>query len=137
MNRQFFIAWLAVFIAWFLGDFVIHGVLLRSDYEHMQNLFRPEAEAQKYFPFMLVAHVLLAAAFTWIYSRGVEARPWVAQGARFGVAVALLTCIPMYMIYYVVQPMPPDMVVRQIVYSTVLMVVVGAVAAFMYRSRTE
>ena len=135
MNRKFLIAWLAVFIAWFFGDFVIHGVLLRGDYEKLPNLFRPEAEAQKYFPFMLIAHVLLAGAFAWIYSRGVEAKPWLAQGVRFGIAVALLTCVPMYMIYYVVQPMPLDMVVRQIVFSTILMLIVGAVAAFMYRSK--
>jgi hypothetical protein len=135
MDRKFFIAWLAVFIVWFCGDFVVHGVLLHGDYARMPNLFRPEAEAQKYFPYMLVAHVLLAGAFTWIYARGVEAKPWLAQGLRFGIAVALLTCVPMYMIYYVVQPMPLDMVVKQIVYSTVLMLVVGVVAAFMYRSK--
>jgi hypothetical protein len=38
--------------------------------------------------------------------RGVEAKPWVAQGERFGIAVALLTVWPTYLIYYVVQPMP-------------------------------
>jgi hypothetical protein len=41
----------------------------------------------------------------------------------------------MYMIYYVVQPMPGDLVVKQIVFDTVLNVILGIVAAFMYRTK--
>ena len=134
MDKRFFIAWLVVFVAWFLGSFLVHGLLLHGDYARLPNLFRPEAEAQKYFPLMLLAHVFLSGALTWIYSRGAEAKPWVAQGVRFGVAVAFLTVIPTYMIYYVVQPMPLDSVVKQIVFDGVLMVVLGVVVAFMYRN---
>ena len=87
---------------------------------------------------MILAHVIMAGAFVWIYSRGVEAKPWLAQGIRFGVAVALLTVVPMYMIYYVVQPMPGMTVVKQIVFDTILVMILGAIAAFIYRvpSRT-
>jgi hypothetical protein len=89
------IAWIVIFIAWMFGSFVVHGVLLHGDYARQPNLFRSEAEAQKYFPFMILAHVIMAGAFTWIYSRGAEAKPWLAQGLRFGLAVALLTVVPM------------------------------------------
>ncbi|MEJ6022557.1 hypothetical protein [Ramlibacter sp. PS4R-6] len=135
MDKRFFIAWLVVFIAWFLGSFVVHGVLLHGDYARLPNLFRPEADAQKYFPLMLLAHVFLAGALTWIYSRGAEAKPWVAQGVRFGIAVAFLTTIPTYTIYYVVQPMPADTVVKQIIFDSAVMVFVSLVAAFMYRTK--
>ena len=30
MSKKFLIAWIVLFIAWFLGSFVVHGVLLRS-----------------------------------------------------------------------------------------------------------
>jgi hypothetical protein len=72
MNKKFFIAWVVIFIAWFAGSFVVHGVLLHDDYAKLPNLFRPEAEAQKYFPLLVLAHVILAGALVWIYSRGVE-----------------------------------------------------------------
>lgn len=49
-----------------------------------------------------MAHVIMAGAFVWIYSRGVADAPWVPQGLRFGLAVALLTVVPTYTIYYVV-----------------------------------
>jgi hypothetical protein len=134
MNRRFFIAWLVMFIAWMAGSFAIHGALLHGDYEKLQTLFRPEAEAQRYFPLMLLAHVIMAGAFVWIYSRGVEAKPWLGQGLRFGVAVALLSLVPSYLIYYVVQPIPGALAVKQIVYDTILLLVLGAIVAFMYRA---
>ncbi len=137
MNKTFFIAWVVIFIAWFCGSFVVHGVLLHDDYMKLPNLFRSEANAQAFFPWMILAHVLLSGAFTWIYSRGVEALPWVAQGLRFGLAVALLTVVPTYMIYYVVQPMPGMTVVKQVVFDGALMLILGVIVAFMYRARAR
>jgi len=77
--------------------------------------------------------VILSGALVWIYARGAEAKPWLAQGVRFGVAVALLTAVPTYMIYFVVQPMPGDVVIKQIVYDSVLMVILGVIVARLYR----
>ena len=133
MNKKFIVAWIVLFVAWFMGSFVIHGVLLRSDYMHLTNLFRPENDQQKYFPLMVLAHVLLSGAFVWIYARGAEAKPWLAQGVRFGVAVALLSIVPTYMIYFVVQPMPGDVVIKQIVFDGVLTVILGTIVAWLYR----
>ncbi len=133
MNRKLFLAWLIVFIAWMVGSFVVHGTLLHADYAQLPNLFRPEADAQRLFTLMVLAHVMLAGAFVWIYSRGVENTPWLPQGLRFGLAVAFLTVIPTYVIYYVVQPMPSAITVKQIVFDTILTVLLGAVAAFFIR----
>jgi hypothetical protein len=136
MNRRFLIAWLVVFIAWMVGSFVVHGTLLWGDYARLPHLFRAEADAQRYFPWMVLAHVILAGAFVWIYSRGIENRPWLPQGARFGLAVALLTVVPTYLIYYVVQPMPGTMVAKQIVYDAILIVLLGMLVAYVYRAST-
>ena len=106
MKGKFFLGWVVVFVVWMAGSFVVHGMLLHADYSGLPNLFRPEADAQQHFPLMVLAHVVMAGAFLWIYSRGIEAKPWLPQGIRFGVAVALMTVVPTYTIYYVVQPMP-------------------------------
>jgi hypothetical protein len=133
MNKRFFVAWAVVFVVWMIGSFVVHGTLLHADYAKLPNLFRPEAEAQQYFPLMILAHVIMAGAFAWIYSRGAEAKPWLAQGLRFGLAVALLTVVPTYTIYYVVQPMPGMHVIKQIVFDGILLLILGAVVAFLHR----
>jgi hypothetical protein len=107
--------------------------MLSADYARVQNLFRTPADAQQYFALMILAHVLMSGALTWIYARGVDARPWLPQGLRFGVAAALLTAIPWYMIYFVVQPMPGATVAKQIVYDGILVILLGVVAAYLYR----
>jgi len=133
MNKKFVIAWIVLFVAWFMGSFIVHGLLLHSAYMQLTDLFRPEGEQQKYFPLMVLAHVILSGAFVWIYARGVEAKPWMPQGARFGLAVALLTSVPTYMIYFVVQPMPAQVVIEQILFDGVLMVILGMIVAYLYR----
>jgi len=133
MNKRFGIAWVCIFVVWMIGSFVVHGVLLHDDYAKLPNLFRPEADAQQYFPLMILAHVIMAGAFAWIYARGNEAKPWLGQGIRFGLVIALLTVVPTYTIYYVVQPMPGISVVKQMVFDGALLLVLGAVAAFLYR----
>jgi hypothetical protein len=133
MNKKFSLAFVAVFATWFLGSFVVHGVLLHSDYAGLPNIMRTEADSQRYFPLMILAHVFLAAAFVWIYSRGVEAGPWLPQGVRFGLAVAFLTVVPTYMIYFCVQPLPSALVVKQIAFDGILLVLNGVVVAATYR----
>ena len=135
MKKKYFIASVAVFITWMVGSFVVHGTLLHADYAKLPNLFRPETEAQKYFPLMILAHVIMAGAFVWIYSRGAEAKPWLTQGLRFGLAVALMTVVPTYTIYFVVQPMPGMHVVKQIIFDGILLLVLGMVVAFFYRTQ--
>ena len=83
---------------------------------------------------MILAHVILSGAFVWIYARGVEPKAWMAQGLRFGVAVALLTIVPTYLIYFVVQPMPVSVAIKQIVFDGVLLVILGMIVAWLYRS---
>ncbi len=83
---------------------------------------------------MLLAHVLLAGAFAWIYARGREdGKPWLGQGLRFGLAVALLTVVPTYTIYFVVQPTPGMLAVKQMLFDGVLLLVLGAIVAWCYR----
>jgi hypothetical protein len=135
MNKKFFIAWIVMFIAYMASGFIVHHALLGKDYMALSNLFRSEEDAQPIFYLMIVAHVLMAGAFTWIYARGVENKPWLGQGLRFGVAVALLCVVPIYMIYYVVQPLPGMLAVKQMVFDTIMTLILGSVVAFLYRGQ--
>ena len=77
----------------------------------------------------------MAGAFAWIYARGREAKPWMAQGVRYGIAVALLSVVPGYLIYYAVQPLPGAMVLKQITFSGILVIILGIIAAWLYRDK--
>ena len=135
MNKTFVIAWIVLFVLWMAGSFAVHGVLLGPDYAKLQTLFRSPEDSQNYMPVMLLAHVLLSGAFAWIYARGLEPRrAWLGQGLRYGFAIALLTIVPTYLIYLAVQPMPVAVVIKQIVGDGVLLLVLGAAVAFLYRN---
>ena len=131
MNKKFLISWAIVFVAWMAGSFLVHGFLLADGYGQLPNLFRTEEETAQYSYLMFIAHLIMAGALVWIYQRGTEDKPWLAQGVRFGIAIALLGPIPMYTIYYVVQPMPGEFVAQQIVYETLLTVIIAVVVAFL------
>jgi hypothetical protein len=137
MSKKFIVALIVMFVAWMAESFVVHGLLLGADYAKLGNLFRTEQDSQQYFGWMLLAHVLIAGAFVWIYARGVEAgKAWLPQGARFGLAVALLGVVPTYLIYYAVQPMPGALVVKQVIFDGVGVVLLGIVVAWLHRDKT-
>ncbi len=119
-----------------LLGFVVHGVLLAPDYHALGGLFRTPEDGQAHFGYMLLAHLLIGIGFTWIYLKGREAKPFLAQGIRFGLAVAVLATIPTYLIYFAVQPIPGFLVVKQIALDTISMVLMGIVCAWINRERT-
>jgi hypothetical protein len=135
MNKKFLIAWVVVFVLYMAGGMLVHGMILADDYM-ATDLMRSEAEAQQLMHWMIIAHVLMSGAFVWIYARGVENRPWLGQGLRYGLAVAVLFT-PIYIIYYVVQPTPGELAAKQVVLDGILTVVLGAVVAFIYRGASR
>ena len=131
MNKKFLISVVVMFVLSMGLGFLVHGLLLNQAYTQLQGLFRTPQDAQAYFPFMLLAHVFIAFGFVWIYERGKEDKPFLTQGIRFGLAVAVLSTIPMYLIYYAVQPMPAAVVYKQIVFDTLSVLLMGVVVAWL------
>jgi hypothetical protein len=121
----------------FVVGFVVHGVVLAPDYASLKSMFRPEPEMQGLFGWMPIAHVIFGIAFAWIYQKGREAKPFVGQGARFGLAVAALAIIPTYLIYYAIQPWPIGVVVKQIIFETIGIVLIGIVVAWVCEARAR
>ena len=132
MNKTFVMSVVALFIMSMILGFVVHGTLLHADYIKLQHLYRGQAETD-YFAYMLAAHLAIAVGMTWIYRQGRDARPWPGQGIRFGLAIWLVATVPMFLINYAVQPLPSDLVAKQIVFDTVAVVILGIVAAVMNR----
>ena len=133
MNRTFVLSVVAVAVAAMALGFVVHHLLLGQQYMQVSQLFRTPADAQAHGAYMIVAHILMAIGWTWIYRMGRENRPWLGQGVRFGLAVAVICTIPMYLIYFAIQPFPSDLVALQIVYDTIASVILGIVVAAVNR----
>jgi hypothetical protein len=134
MNKTFVWSVVAVFVTSMILGFIVHGWLLHAEYAKLvPNVFRSDQDSEAHFGYMIIAHVIMAIGLTWVYRMGRENKPWFAQGIRFGIAVALLSTIPVYLIYFAVQPMPSDVVALQIAYDTLAIVILGVVTAAVNR----
>lgn len=131
--KKFILTFVVVFVVTFLGNFLIHGMLLHAPYAQHPQLLRPQQEANRYLGFMAAAFLFFSLGFVWIYAHGVEEKPWVGQGLRFGLAVWLLVSVTRYLIYYAIQPWPGGLVAQQIGYELVLTLILGLLAAALYR----
>lgn len=129
MSKQFWISVVVVFVMSMAIGFTVHGFLLAQDYGQLPHLFRAEQDQQRHFPFMLIAHALTALGLVWIYARGKENKPPLAQGIRFGLAMAMVVIVPKFLIYWVVEPMPHMVVLKQIVFDTIGLTLMGIVIA--------
>jgi hypothetical protein len=131
MSKKFWISGIVATVLTFALGFVVHGVLLAGDYQGlMGTLMRKEQDAMGLFHFMIIAHIIMGFGAAWIYLKGVTEAPWLTQGVRFGIAAACISSIPMFMIYYVVQPTPGMLTVKQIIFDTITWIIIGIALAF-------
>lgn len=133
MSKQFIISVIVMFVATMVVGFVVHATLLAADYAALPNLYRGDEEFQNYFHYMLIAHLLMAIGLTWVYRMGRKDTPWLGQGLRFGLAMIVLMTIPIYMMYYAVQPMPHDLAHKQIIFDSIGMLLLGPLVALLNR----
>ncbi len=131
MNKRFWLSLVVVFVLTMGFGMLVHGMWLHPDYAKLPNLMRTETEAQKYFGWMLGAHLCLSGALVWIYQQGRKDGPWLGQGLRFGLAIALLAVVPTFLIYYAVSPYPGVLVAKQICGDTLSYLVLGPVVAWL------
>ena len=132
MNKKFIISSLVMAVASLMLGFVVHALMLKSSYAQLPNLYRSDAQSEAHFVYMLLAHLLIGIGLTWIYRRGHEAGKGVlSQGARFGAAIAVVSTIPTFLIYFAVQPVPSDLVAQQIVFDSIGMVLLGVIVAWL------
>ena len=67
MKGKFWTSFVVMFVMSMALGVLVHGFLLASDYARLPTLMRTQESAAAMFPYMLAAHVFIAAGFTWIY----------------------------------------------------------------------
>jgi archaellum biogenesis protein FlaJ (TadC family) len=128
MKRTIF-AVLVGFVVQLGGLFLIHSVLLRQDYVDTAALWRPhEAQVMRAWA-MLLAVLIYVVGAVLVYMRGVERKPWIGQGIRFGILLALVVVVYSSLSAWVILPIPHMLAVKWIVSESLLSVVFGLAVA--------
>lgn len=128
---KFVVRTLAVAVALFLLGYIGHQVLLRQDYVAIEPIMRDKADMQAHMPFALINAFLFSGALVWIYSQMSTARPWLAQGLRFGIAIWLIADVPLYLTNYTIEPWPGVFIAKILVWQFVAAMVLGLLIAVM------
>ena len=106
MTKKAVLSAVAVFVAWAVMDFIIHGLILRSSYEATAYLWRPKDEMKMGLMYLTI--LVSAAAFVYIYVRLIEPKA-IDAGLKYGLLFGLGVGISMGLGSYSVMPIPYDM----------------------------
>jgi hypothetical protein len=133
VNTRSIVSVVVVVVMLVVFGYLVHGVMLASDYAAVPNLYRTADEQARYLPFMMPAHICAAIALVWLYARGRREGSWVVEGLKFGVAVAVLMTVHKFLVYYAVQPLPGATAVKQILFDSTAAILIGLVIARLHR----
>ncbi len=122
---------IVVFVAANLAGFFIHAVLLRPEYMTIKEHYRPEG--QEMMLWINLAYLAFAVGSVIVYAKGVEDKPWLGQGIRFGILMWLILAVPSFFIAYAVQPVPTILMVKQVLFEGVDKILLGIITAALYR----
>ena len=134
--KKFWPAAVLVYLAYVASTFLIHSVILGNYYMRpdVVRALRPEAEMQSYFWVRFVTMAVFAFFFTFIFAKGYE-RKGLIEGIRFGVYMTLFTFFVSSFEQFIVYPIPYQLVWYWIIAGLVQSVLMGIIAALVYKAK--
>jgi hypothetical protein len=132
--KRLILAMVAGFVVIFATDYLIHGLWLVPDYEATKSLWRPEAEMNSRFHWMLLAQIICAVTFVIIWAKG-AAGGSIGSGIVFGLLMGLFQQI-WAIVDYVVIPMPGELAAKWFFSGLAQAVLLGIATALVYKSKT-
>jgi hypothetical protein len=135
--KRIIAAMAACFVLLSAGRYLIHSVWLADAYLETISVWRPQDSMLSHLWILYVANLVLAVAAVLIYVRGVEPKPWLGQGLRFGILLALVTAVPQSLVEFVVYPIPHMLAIQWIIGEGALAVLLGVLAAAICKPEPE
>jgi len=125
MIKKILLGGLAIFVAWEVLDFLIHGLILGSTYATVPNLFRAQADMKM--GLMAVAALIGALAFAAVYAWFVNPKS-LATGVKYGLVWGFASGVMMGYGSYSAMPIPYIMALVWFLGSWVEFTVAGLLA---------
>ena len=134
-TKRLIITMLTTFVAVWATDFLIHGVLIRPDYAASLELWRPESDMGKYFPWMLSGQLLAAVAIVMLYAKGF-ANGCLKTACIFGLITGGASQ-SLSLIFYAVMPIPGMIITKWVFFGLIQGVTLGVVAWAVYKRKPD
>ena len=130
--KKLLIAFIVVFVVGQIVSFIIHGVILDPTYKRLAELFRPEAEMMSKMWIGILTSLIFTFFFVYIFARGYEGNG-IMEGVRFGLIIGCFWTIPSVYGQYMVYELPYYLVLQWLLYDFGTIVIMGILAALMYK----
>jgi hypothetical protein len=134
MNKKLLYGFLAVFITLEVLDFLVHGLLLKSTYESLSALWRPDMMSK-----MWVIHLVTLIGsffFAFIFSKGYENKG-IGEGLRYGFYIGVWMSVGMAYGTYSMIAIPYSLALQWFIYGVIEYVIAGAVLAMVFGSKPK
>jgi hypothetical protein len=130
--KQLLIAFVAVYVVGQVLGYLIHQVWLAPTYASLASVWRPEAALQSKMWIMFVTSAFFSFFFCYVFARGYEGKG-LAEGVRYGLIIGLFFGVSNAYDQYVVYPIPYSLALKWFLSSLAYCIVVGIVAAAIYK----
>jgi len=130
MVKKILLGGLAVFVAWEILDFVIHGLILGSTYATLGNMFRAQADMKM--GLMAVVTLIGALAFAAVYAWFVSPKS-LATGVKYGLVWGFGGGVMMGYGSYAAMPIPYVMALAWFLGTWVEFTVAGLLAGLIIK----
>jgi hypothetical protein len=128
--KRFFVASLVVFVVVQGMEMLINGVFMKSAYDSLKSLWRPDMMSLMWVMYIIGA--VVALLFTYIFVKGREGKG-ISEGVRFGIIIWLFTSVPMNHAMWVLLPIPYLMILRWSLFALLELLVAGILVAVIYK----
>ena len=131
MHKKVIPAFIAVYVAMSLLNFLIHSVMLKETYMGLvaSGMMRPESDGTMWIYF--VTALIASFFFTLLFSKGYEGKG-IGEGIRYGLYAGLFISIPFAYDSYASYPLPYSLALQWFLYTTIEYVILGVVAAAVF-----
>jgi hypothetical protein len=130
--KKLLIAFVSVYVVVQVCNFMIHAQWLAPTYQSLSEVWRPEAEMQSKMWIMFVTSASFSFFFCYVFARGYEGKG-LAEGARYGVIIGLFFGISQAYDSYVIYPIPYSLALKWFLSGLAVCVLLGVVAAAVYK----
>ena len=130
--KKLMIAFVAVYVVGQVMGYLIHQVWLAETYASLAAVWRPEAEMASKMWIMFVTSAFFSFFFCYVFARGYEGKG-LAEGARYGAIIGLFFGISQAYESYVIYPIPYSLALKWFLSGLAVCVVLGIVAAAVYK----
>lgn len=133
--KKLIVAMVVCYIVLMGTNYLIHSIWLMKDYAAVEGTWRPMDEMMSKIWVMWIGQAFFAALFCYVYVRGVEAKPWAAQGVRFGILMTLFVVIPSSLGEYTIYNVPHMLAEKWMIAGCIQMIILGLIVAGICQKR--